>query len=33
MSNLEEGQGVDVDMMAAVAGEDYFSHKLKVFCL
>jgi hypothetical protein len=30
---MESDQKNDVDMMAAVAGEDYFNLKLKIFCL
>lgn len=32
MANQGE-EGTDVDMMAAVAGEEYFNLKLKIFCL
>lgn len=30
---MENGQETDIDMMAAVTGEDYFNLKMKVYCL
>lgn len=32
-NSMEGVEGQDVDMMAAVVGEEYFNHRMKVFCL
>lgn len=30
---MMSGEGQEVEMMAAVVGEEYFNHRMKVFCL